>query len=204
MAILDYLCYSSINRTSEHIVMDIMDYLYYLYNLLFNKIGLNMMKIENTIADLSDAAVFIDLEGCLIESWFNRTIIPELKPVIDKLHDIKLFTFAIFSDEDMADFEKNIKPEIEKFFNKPISLVESRANLIPILNGDEHNGRHIQPAELTDFYTKSEAFRAYISHKFDTGKYVLIDDGVVDSTLIMNEGNLIIQTCFFNNSKTSI
>ena len=33
----------------------------------------------------SDAAVFIDLEGCLIESWFDRTIIPELKPVIDKL-----------------------------------------------------------------------------------------------------------------------
>ena len=54
----------------------------------------------------SDAAVFIDLEGCLIESWFDRTIIPELKPVIDKLPNIKLFTFAIFSDEDMADFEK--------------------------------------------------------------------------------------------------
>ena len=152
----------------------------------------------------SDAAVFIDLEGWLIESWFDRTIIPELKPVIDKLPNIKLFTFAIFSDEDMADFEKNIKPEIEEFFNKPIGLVESRANLIPILNGDEHNGRHIQPAELPDFYTKSEAFRAYISHKFDTGKYVLIDDSVEDSTLIMNGGNLIIQTCFFNNSKTFI
>ena len=50
----------------------------------------------------SDAAVFIDLEGCLIESWFDRTIIPELKPVIDKLPNIKLFTFAIFSDEDMS------------------------------------------------------------------------------------------------------
>ena len=53
----------------------------------------------------SDAAVFIDLEGCLIESWFDRTIIPELKPVIDKLPNIKLFTFAIFSDEDMVDFD---------------------------------------------------------------------------------------------------
>jgi hypothetical protein len=165
---------------------------------------MNMIKIENTINDFSDAAVFIDLEGCLIESWFNRTIIPDLKPVIDKLPNIKLFTFAIFGDEDMADFKKNIKPKIEEFFEKKIILAESRARLIPILNGDEHNGRHIEPTELSDFYTKGEAFRAYISHKFDTGKYVLIDDSVVDSTLIMNDGNLIIQTCFFDNSKTSI
>ena len=165
-------------------------------NQYFDQIA-EMDEAAKNIRLFDNAVVFIDLEGCLINSWFDRTIMPELKPLIDKLDDIKLFTFAIFSDEDMADFEKNIKPEIEEFFNKPIGLVESRANLIPILNGDEHNGRHIQPAELPDFYTKSEAFRTYISNKYKSGKYILIDDSAVDSTLFLNDRRLIIHTVSF-------
>ena len=165
-------------------------------NQYFDQIA-EMDEAAKSIRLFDNAVVFIDLEGCLINSWLDRTIMPELKPLIDKLDDIKLFTFAIFGDQDMSEFEKNIKPEIEEFFNKPISLVESRSNLIPILNGDEHNGRHIEPTELSDFYTKSEAFRTYISNKYKSGKYILIDDSAVDSTLFLNDSRLIIHTVSF-------
>jgi hypothetical protein len=165
-----------------------------------NKINIENLSFDKGYTDwINDSAIYIDLEGCLINSWFDRTIIPDLKPVIDKMDNIKLFTFAIFNDSDMSNFKKDIKPKIEEFFGKKIILAESRARLIPILNGDEHNGRHIDNSELSDFYTKAEAFRAYISHKFDSGKYILIDDTVPDSILIMNDGKLIISTMFFDN-----
>lgn len=126
---------------------------------------------------------FFDLEGVLIDSWFNPEILPALKPIIAHLDYIDLFTFAIYNTEDMALFNNAIRPKIESFFGKKVDIVQSREELIPILNKNGHDGRHIESFELSDFYTKAEAFRVYIRNMYSSGEFLLIDDQVPDSLL---------------------
>lgn len=127
--------------------------------------------------------MFFDLEGVLIDSWFNPEIFADLKPIIDQLDCIDLFTFAIYNQEDMDLFNTSIRPKIESFFGKKVNIVQSREELIPILNKNGHEGRHIDNPELSDFYTKAEAFRAYIQNQYNSGEFLLIDDQVPDSLL---------------------
>ena len=82
--------------------------------------------------------MFFDLEGVLIDSWFNPEIFADLKPIIDQLYCIDLFTFAIYNQEDMDLFNTSIRPKIESFFGKKVNIVQSREELIPILNKNGH------------------------------------------------------------------
>ena len=60
--------------------------------------------------------MFFDLEGVLIDSWFNPEILTDLKPIIGQMDCIDLFTFAIYNKEDMDLFNTSIKPKNRGFF----------------------------------------------------------------------------------------
>ena len=84
--------------------------------------------------------MFFDLEGVLIDSWFNPEILTDLKPIIGQMDCIDLFTFAIYNKEDMDLFNTSIRPKIESFFGRKVNIVQSREIIVMNPNiDDEHD-----------------------------------------------------------------
>lgn len=142
--------------------------------------------------------IFFDLEGVLIESWLDPVILMNIMPLFANadclVNVINIFSFAIYDDSDRERFNNEIRPRIEDAFGKKVGLVLTRDDIITAVN-DKFPGRHIGKYELTDFYDKETAFQAYVRSLHNPGEYVLIDDCVEDTRLIISDGETNTEIC---------
>lgn len=122
--------------------------------------------------------LFLDLEDTVItpvvEGWFNvhfinvervRNIIAEWKP--DFVH---IFSFAIWNQHELLRFNQAVRPRLEQLLGVKLSIVPTvdddiLPNCCRVL-GISHD--RVDFSDMSDFWSKQEAFRLNIRHLFKT------------------------------------
>lgn len=140
--------------------------------------------------------LFLDLEDTVITTvengWATAQVINsrKVRDFILKFnpHYVHVFSFAIWNAEDVADFNRHVRPYVEsnlgiKFVNVPTLDVEILSECCKSMN---INKSTVTRRDVIDFWGKQEAFRLYARSLF--GKpldgvqtdIVLLDDMVTE------------------------
>lgn len=145
------------------------------------------------------AKLFLDLEETVIRSWSNQTLcnIGKIKnfldtnPGVDR-HDVRIFSFAIYNEADRKEFERDIKPMLERGLNitvtewpsvMQIAELDQRLTGCRWMDADTMGGLDI--CEFIAIRGKPGAFENYIWAEGEDGEsYVLIDDVVPQRSII--------------------
>lgn len=137
--------------------------------------------------------LWLDLEDTVItpveEGWSSSWLLPYCQVLaehlaahpIDKLH---VFSFAIHTQEDVAQFDQWIRPHLEKVLGMPISCVPTvQDDIIPACRAVTGINGELPLSDVVSFWGKAGAFKLWIKWLCQTGrneadKVVLIDDAV--------------------------
>jgi hypothetical protein len=88
----------------------------------------------------SDMFVCFDLEGTIIKSWTNHSLLVRnidlIKSHLDKLTNAEfhIFSFAIYDDGDKDQFDVELKSKIEELFGISISKVWTMDGMAKTMN----------------------------------------------------------------------
>jgi len=156
---------------------------------LFQKIVLG----ENRMS-----AIFLDIEGCLLESFDNPVITSFSDPIFkfaETQENIFIFSWAIWNNTDKFKFVNS--PTFEFLCSKlnkqiPIDNVITKESLVPSFN------KKIKTLDLNDFHdicnSKEIAFELFC--RFDErvssfNKFLLIDDTVENKIIDIGEKKIV-------------
>jgi len=145
--------------------------------------------------------IFFDLEGVLIDDWYNLGIlhnnIPKLKDIIEELSfnfDLEpvfhIFSHAISDDNDLNLFKEQEQPWIEEEFGHIQTIfVANNENLFAL--SDLKGIKRILGDMPSDLFgnIKSESFEQLVKRDFKSQINVLIDDTVEDSIKVFKSKN---------------
>ena len=137
--------------------------------------------------------LYLDLEETVIKSWQDQVLVKSDKLeqllafdlTIDR-DDVRIFSFAIYDQKDQDEFERRIKPMLERRFGititqwpsiEDIATADQRLTGIRWLDGDTMGGLDIH--EFITIRGKVTAFENYVRFHHDDGdRHVLLDDVV--------------------------
>lgn len=137
--------------------------------------------------------IFFDLEQTLIESW-EVPVVDNIEKIHNLLKDVQcrefgLFSFAIWSPEDRAEFINRIAPRIHDAFG-----ISFNPNLIPTKR-EVHQKIKLDCKEMfisrqslsfedfVELWSKDRAFIDWSRASFTNKNIALVDDVVSDCTL---------------------
>ena len=142
-------------------------------------------------------ALFLDLEGTIIDEWDSPFIINEKEInrfISSSNYDtFGIFSYAIHNDSDRKIFDRDIKPVIDKILDIEIdpSLIWTPFDVLKAWV----EYKKVAGAEFNDVFTwtdKEYGFGLLVRSKFKEGMFSLIDD-TVEHTLFQKD-RLLIQT----------
>lgn len=138
--------------------------------------------------------LFLDLEDTVIEpvtyGWESpnlinvnkvRAFIAQVKPSA-----VHIFSFAVATSEDVAQFEKHVKPGLEAALGVSITHCPTLfGHIIPACCAIKHLAKDkVSLEDVCDFWGKQETFKLYVQNVFNGMKVpvevVLLDDAVVN------------------------
>lgn len=135
---------------------------------------------------------FFDLEATIIESWslpvpINHKFVAELKNKFS-FTEIWIFSFAIWGEDDLWVFNRNIKPMIENQFDVVVKGVITKEAVFKAIKAN----RRIQMDEMDfhDFFGKEDSFLEWARMIFRDTKVWLVDDMVSNMVVTDNDKNL--------------
>lgn len=143
--------------------------------------------------------LFLDLEDTIITNWQEGTLInmAAIREWIGKMFEtdeveVRIFSFAIWSDEDKARFENEMKEPIERALNVEIkewlSILEMQAIVQEWLGL-----RYLDKVDFMSLNGKHGAFEKVCLARERNCECVLIDDAVPHRTIHDHTRNLTIE-----------
>lgn len=144
--------------------------------------------------------LFIDLEDTVItpvlDGWFNTHMInvPKVKSIIEewKPNFVHLFSFAVWNKEQLKRFKTGTQPMIEHSLGIKLSTTWTvDDDIIPMCCNVMRLGQgSVDFSEMSNFWSKHEAFRLCMRHHFKTAvnwpdlsvEVMLLDDAVLNET----------------------
>lgn len=129
--------------------------------------------------------LFLDLEGTIIKTWENPTIINSMKISNFIKHngfeEIGIFSFAIWNQADGEKFLNEMLPLIEKVLTVKITV--AHIPTIETLRRDVMNEFNLAKLSKDDFFcfnNKESAFITFCRRNFKDSNCVLLDDMIWD------------------------
>lgn len=140
--------------------------------------------------------LFLDLEDTIITNWSEALLInaTSIKEWIDRMFEtdrveVRMFSFAIWSDLDKLHFEWNIKPMIERALDVVIVEWLSVDEMREIV--EEWSGiRFIDTTDFVSLNGKHGCFEKVCLARETNAECTLIDDVVPDRSIIDRTRNL--------------
>ena len=133
--------------------------------------------------------IWFDLEGTLIDSMDNPLELinrEKVKFLLDAYSDyeIGIFSFALWDENDIHNFDNNSKVIIEAAYNIHISHIPTKRKMFETIKEFKQIG--IDFMDFNDIWTKEQAFLDYIRATSDS-KNILVDDVVENSCHFFNK-----------------
>ena len=104
---------------------------------------------------------------------------------------VDIFSFAIRDDDEKAQFERNIKPSLEREFHIKVDKVFTVFDVTMLIR--RHCGAMFEPWEVPLMWGKQRSFLDIARFLSDDNELVLIDDMVEDATIINHKRGLRIE-----------
>lgn len=137
--------------------------------------------------------LFLDLEATVIESWEVPVLdnIEKIKQILRELnpHKIGIFSFAIWSDEDLDTFNRTIRSNIERELGISISddLIPTKRSVHLKIKEDGKEvffaKRAMSFDDFVELWSKDRAFIDWCRASFTNKRIVLLDDIVTTCKL---------------------
>ena len=132
---------------------------------------------------------WLDLEQTIIASWDDVFLINvgSIKEFLKDrgITEVGIFSFAIYNEADKEEFQKNVKPIIERALGVTVILWPSVRDMIRI--DKQYTGDHFDSEnevhDYIQFRGKKDGFINYINATCNFDTAILIDDVVPDLTL---------------------
>jgi len=148
--------------------------------------------------------LFLDLEGTVIKTWENPTIInaDKVKRFIEQgsFTKFSIFSFAIWHAEDGATFLNDMKADLEAALG-----IEIDADLVPTIETlrrdvmSEFNLAKLTKDDFFCFNNKESAFITFCRRNFKDCTCTLIDDIIWDEiSFSVRRKNLLVNTVNVN------
>lgn len=129
--------------------------------------------------------LFIDLEGTVINDWFD--MVPVMVDTMrEKIggHEVEIFSFAVFNDEDLQRFNIDIKPTIEEVFGCKVVKCHTVEEIKAVVQ--KGTGLYLSITDFIQLFGKERAFQEFCLKEKVSG--TLFDDMVRDMTITTPEG----------------
>lgn len=140
--------------------------------------------------------IFLDLEETVIESWYNpiflaakikhiRQQIALAKQMYGDIKSLNIFSFAIIDDNDLNEFNRSLREDIERIFQIPISdvFIFSEENAFELAK--KAGIMVLKTDKISDVFLrnqKEEIFDLYTQHKY-VGEINILFDDMVSNTI---------------------
>ncbi len=141
--------------------------------------------------------VWLDLEETIINNWNDGLFlghVHKIKKWLDdnEIKEINIWSFAIWNDKDILDFESHLKKQIELALGRPIVLYPSVEQMQKLVYQYEHT-EYDSVWEFMQLNRKNWSFIKYCLGHHKDCKCILIDDAVPNQTLVDHDINLTIR-----------
>jgi hypothetical protein len=135
---------------------------------------------------------FFDLEATIIESWsfpvpINHKLVAELKNKFS-FTEIWIFSFAIWGEDDLWVFNRNIKTMIENQFDVVVKGVITKEAVFKAIQA--HRRIQMDEMDFQDFFGKEDSFLEWARINFKNEQVWLVDDMVSNMSVKDNDKNL--------------
>lgn len=144
--------------------------------------------------------LFLDLENTVIDTWEGQNIVSNKNQIREwiKSHnfdEVVVFSFAIWNDDDKAEFKGNIKPRLESIFD--IKFNEEVFSIEDIKRFTQNQMKCLVDRDDIFAFGKQQGFINTVMQRFQGNFCVLLDDMVrntkfhdLDSNTIMITKNI--------------
>jgi hypothetical protein len=144
--------------------------------------------------------LFLDLEDTIIapvvRGWSKTELVnvPKIKELVRVLDPsvVSIFSFAIHTAHELKGFDTWTRPMVEHVIDRQLSLVPTVQDIIVACCAAAPGRLHpdyVTFQDISDFWSKHEAFRLFMKHHFGTNPHqrdhvhvTLIDDFVMNET----------------------
>lgn len=127
--------------------------------------------------------VYFDLEQTVIDDWYqgNPVNIHKVREFIkhNEIDEIRIFSFAIYSDPDIKIFNTQYKEWLELMFRVKIVGIMPEKEVTNMIT--EHY--NVEFADIFNVLDKQFCFIEYAKHNYAKTQVVLLDDQVTNMTI---------------------
>lgn len=139
--------------------------------------------------------LFLDLEETVIESWHNPLLcnISKVKKFLSEFDtkDVRIFSFAVWNEDDRKEFDFSIKGLLERTFGVNIVWCPTLAEIAKEVG--VFTKCRWEPHEITTVWGKHRAFIDFCTSQFSDVECVLLDDVVPNLEIFNKDKNLKIR-----------
>lgn len=139
--------------------------------------------------------IFLDLEETLIDDWSTRNFLAEnAKHIFRQLHpsdELNIFSFAIWNEKDLKDFNLSLREPLEKFFMREFAQVPTFFQIFETVK--KFRSLDIGFADFSSIFPKHLAFIEFIRATESEGEFWLFDDMVEDWDIFTANKKIIIR-----------
>lgn len=137
--------------------------------------------------------VFLDLEETLVESWTDHRLVKKHKVTeFLNLHgrEVELFSFAVYNQDDVKQFNKELKDFLEGVHNITFTKVHALDDMVKVVQ-DFRSMKFESPVEIISLFGKTRVFEDFcLAQNLKNHKFVLLDDTVENRTVKYTDKNV--------------
>ena len=137
--------------------------------------------------------IYLDLEGVIIDDWFNgnpTSHMPKIKAWLRGAKEVGVFSFAIDNADDLRRFDKLFRPWIESSLGVRVVDVPTVADVARVMVKVRRVSLGLN--DVKQLYGKGMSFAEWVFATKGDGLFVLLDDNV--SNREITQGGSVVRT----------